>query len=340
MNNPNSSDSTKSFDVSIIIVGWNVCHYVDKCLDSVFQETKGIRFEVIYVDNGSTDGTVDLVKSKYREALVIDNHYNLGFIKANNQAIRIARGRYVLLLNSDTIVLNNAIVKAIAFADENPKTAIVGCKVLNPDRSLQRSCFMQASLLNLILAATYLYKIFPKSHFFGREGMTWWNFDDPRQVDVVVGCFSLVRKVAIDEVGLMDEAFFVYGDDTDWCYRFRTAGWQVMFTPHPQIIHYGGQATKALANPFTLQLYGAKLQYFHKWHPRQLFAARLLISSYFFLRVPVMISLALFLRKDRKTYLLRADTYLKGAYYSLVDWPQLLMNAEEVRATLKPQRTD
>lgn len=340
MDNTNSWDSAKSVDVTIIIVGWNACHYVEKCLNSVFAETNGISFEVIYVDNGSTDRTVECVKSKYPGTIVIRNHQNLGFIKANNQAIRIARGRYVLLLNSDTIVLDNAVAKAMRFADMNPKAAVVGCKVLNPDKSLQRSCYMEASLLNLLLAATYLYKLFPKNRFFGREGMTWWNFDELRQVDVVVGCFSLVRTAAIKEVGLMDESFFVYGDDTDWCYRFRKSGWQVIYTPDPQIIHYGGQTTKVAMNQFTLQLYGAKLQYFYKWHTKQLFAARLLISLYFSVRVPGTILLVLFSKKNRKRYLLQTNTYLKGAFFSLIDWPHLLMNEEEVKTAIKRKRAE
>jgi GT2 family glycosyltransferase len=165
--------------------------------------------------------------------------------------------------------------------------------------------------------------------------MTWWNFEQSRQVDVVVGCFSLVRKSAIDGVGLMDEHFFVYGDDMDWCYRFKQSGWHVMYTPVPQIIHYGGQTTGAFSNPFTLQLYGVQLQYFSKWHPKQLFVARFLISLYFFFRVPVMILLALCSRKDRRRSLLRATTYLKGAFFSIVDWPHLLMNEQEVKASLQ-----
>lgn len=338
MSNLNSSYSAKSLDLTIIIVAWNVRHYVEQCLDSVFKGTNGITFEVIYVDNGSTDGTVEWVKNKYPEVIIIQNSQNLGFIKSNNQAIRIARGRYVLLLNSDTIVLDNAVAKAVKFADSNPSAAVIGCKVLNPDKSLQRSCFMHVSLLNLFLAATYLYKLFPKSRFFGRERMTWWNFEKSRQVDVVVGCFSLVRKTAIEQVGLMDEYFFVYGDDIDWCYRFKQSGWHVMYTPDPQIIHYGGQTTKVLSNPFTLQLYGAQLQYFSKWHPKQLFVARILTFLYFSFRVPVMISLALFSRSNRRIFLLRASTYLKGAFYSLVDWPHLLMNEQEVKASLQHRK--
>lgn len=165
--------------------------------------------------------------------------------------------------------------------------------------------------------------------------MTWWDFEESRQVDVVVGCFSLVRKIAIDQVGLMDEYFFVYGDDIDWCYRFEQSGWHVMYTPDAQIIHYGGQTTKVMINPFTLQQYGAQLQYFRKWHPKQLFAARVLISVYFFLRLPAMTILALSSRKDRRKFLLRAKIYLKGAFFSLVDWPHLLMNEQEVKASLR-----
>jgi GT2 family glycosyltransferase len=331
------SHTARSLDVTIVIVAWNVRHYVEQCLASVFDQTRGISFEVIYVDNASTDKTAEFVRSSYPAVTVIQNQRNLGFIKANNQAIRIARGRYVLLLNSDTIVLDNAIARTVAFADRNPGAAVVGCKVLNPDKSLQRSCFMHGSLLNLFLAATYLARLFPKSQFFGRERMTWWDFEQSREVDVVVGCFSLVRKIALEQVGLMEELFFVYGDDMDWCYRFKQANWQVMYTPDAQIIHYGGQTTQTLTNVFTLQLYGVQLQYFSKWHPGRLFLARSLIALHFLLRVPGMALMALFWGQKRKNCLSRLATYVKGAFLSLVDWPRLLMNEEEVRASLQRQ---
>ncbi|MCK5175854.1 MAG: glycosyltransferase family 2 protein, partial [Planctomycetes bacterium] len=206
-------------DVSIIIVAWNVRKLVQDCLKSVYDQTEGIEFEVIYVDNASEDGSVEMVSAEFPEVKIIENQKNEGFIRANNQAIEVANGRYVLLLNSDTIVLDNAIAKTVKFADAHPEAAVVGCKVLNPDRSLQRNCFMYPSLLNMFLSATYLYKLFPKSRFFGRERMGWWDFGDTREVQTVCGCFSLVRKEAIDQVGLMDPTYFVYGDDPDWCYR-------------------------------------------------------------------------------------------------------------------------
>ena len=199
-------------DVSVIIVNWNTCDVLRDCLASVYANTKNIAFEVIVVDNASSDGSVDMIRSEFPHVKLIANSGNRGFAGANNQAIAVANGRYVLLLNSDTLILDNAIFKTVAFADTHPEAAVVGCKVLNPDRTLQRTCFMYPSILNMFLSATYLYKLFPRSKFFGRERMSWWDRNDTREVDVVTGCFMLVRRGAIEQVGLMDERFFVYGE--------------------------------------------------------------------------------------------------------------------------------
>lgn len=319
-------------DVSIIIVAWNVREPLYNCLKSVNNETKGIDFEVIYIDNASKDGSVEMVIEEFPEVKVIQNEKNEGFIKANNQGIEISKGRYVLLLNSDTIILDNAIVKTIKFADTHPEAAVVGCKVLNPDRTLQNNCFMYPSILNMFLSATYLYKIFPKSKFFGRERMTWWDFNDVREVETVCGCFSLVRKKAIRQVGLMDDMYFVYGDDPDWCYRFKQAGWKIMFTPEPKIIHYGGQTTRQKAEKFFLQLYGSRLIFMKRFEKKLTFPlACFLTGLFFFLRVPVWLSVAVFYKDKRRNSFLRAKTYLLGSYYCLTGWKKLLMNKETVK---------
>ena len=169
-------------DVSIIVVAWNVRDLLHKCLESVYEQTEDIEFEIVYVDNASTDGSVEMVRNQFPTVRIIKNDENKGFIVANNQGIEISEGRYVLLLNSDTVILKNAIAKTMKFADEHPDAAVVGCRVLNPDRTLQRTCAMYHSVLNMLLSATYLYKIFPKSKFFGREEMTWWEFNDVREV--------------------------------------------------------------------------------------------------------------------------------------------------------------
>jgi len=318
-------------DVSIIIVALNVRKLVYDCLKSVYDQTAGIEFEVIYVDNASEDGTVEMVREEFPEVRIIENKENKGFIVANNQGIEVSQGRYVLLLNSDTIVLDNAIAKTVEFADAHPEAAVVGCKVLNPDKTLQRTCSMYHSLLNMFLAATYLYKIFPKSKFFGRKEMTWWDFNDVKEVEVVYGCFSLVRKEAIEQVGLMDPRYFVFGDDPDWCYRFHKAGWKIMFTPEPEIIHFGGQTTDQKANEFLLQLYGSKLIFMKLHRSKVAFPFACFLTALFFsLRIPYWFVVAIWCKNKREKSFMVAKVYLIGCFYCLTEWKKLLMNRDKL----------
>lgn len=254
----------KLVDVSVVIVNWNTRDILRDCLWSVYEQTQDISFEVIVVDNASSDGSAAMVKKEFPQVILIENFKNRGFAAANNQGITIAKGQYVLLLNSDTLILNNAIAKTVIFADNRPETAVIACRVLNPDRTLQRTCFMFPSLLNIVLSSTYLYKLFPRNKFFGRERMTWWNRDDVREMDVTTGCFMLVRRLAIKQVGLLDERFFIYGEETDWCYRFKKAGWKVLFTPTAEIIHLGRASTKQVRLKMVLQYTKSLLIFFRK----------------------------------------------------------------------------
>lgn len=322
-------------DVSIIIVAWNVRKFVHDCLKSVYEHTQTVDFEVIYVDNASEDGSVGMVKEKFPDVRVIENDENKGFIKANNQGIEISTGRYVLLLNSDTILLNNAIAKTVKFVDDNPKAAVVGCKVLNPDQTLQRTCFMYPSLLNTFLGATYLYKVLPRSRFFGREHMTWCDFNEPMEVETVCGCYSLVRREAIKQVGLMDERYFVYGDDPDWCYRFKNNGWKIMFSPDGLIIHYGGQTTSQKARAFRLQLEGSKLIFMKLHASKAAFpVACFLVGLFFFLRIPYWLTFGLVKAKQGKKPIEQAVTYLIGSWRCWTNWRKLLMNRESLEGRL------
>jgi GT2 family glycosyltransferase len=235
-------------DVSVIIVNWNTCDLLRQCLRSVFDQGSS-NHEVIVVDNGSSDDSVNMVRQEFSRVKLLANQKNRGFAAANNQGIGLAKGRYILLLNSDTIILDRAIEKTIVYADKHPDTAVTGCRVLNPDRTLQSSCFMFPSILNWFLFSTYAYRLFPRNRFFGREQMTWWMRDDSREVDVVTGCYMLVRKEALDQVGTMDERFFMYAEETDLCYRFKAKGWKNRFTPDAEIVHIGGaSAIKLGAN--------------------------------------------------------------------------------------------
>ena len=283
----NDKKPNNPIDVSVIIVNWNTCEITCDCLQSVYEQTADSSFEVILVDNASSDDSVECIKNEFPEVHLIENKENRGFAAANNQGMEIAEGRYALLLNSDTIVLDHAIEKTVAFADNHNQAGVIGCRVLNKDMSLQPTCFMYPSALNMFLSSTYLYKIFPKNKFFGRESMTWWDRKDVREVEVVTGCFMLVRKEAIDQVGMMDEGFFMYWEETDWCYRMKKAGWETLFTPDAEIIHLGGESSKQV-KPKMVNHWRKSMQYFFKKHynPVQRLTGSFFINLFFLTRVP------------------------------------------------------
>lgn len=253
-----------NMDVSIVIVNWNTRDILHDCLESIYRGTRTVGFEVIVIDNASMDDSVQMIRSDFPKVVLIENSENRGFAAANNQGMAIAKGRYVLLLNSDTIVLEDAIDKVVAFADTHPEAGMVGCRVLNADRTLQRSCFMFPSVLNMALWVSYLFKVFPRSRFFGRDRMTWWDGDDVREVDVLTGCFMLVRREAMEQVGPMDERFFMYFEETDWCYRFKKSGWKIIFTPSGEIIHLGGTSSKKVRAGMVNQWRKSMLLYYRK----------------------------------------------------------------------------
>jgi len=300
-------------DVSVIIVSWNTQDILRNCLRSIYEQSGDSSLEVIVIDNASTDVSAEMVKKDFPQVTLIENSENRGFAAANNQAIAISKGRYVLLLNSDTIVLDNAIDKTLYFADAHPESAVVGCRVLNPDRTLQPTCFMFPSILNMLLSATYLYKLFPKNRFFGRELMTWWNRNDIREVDAVTGCFMLVRREAIEQVGLMDDRFFIYGEETDWCYRFKQAGCKVMFAPCAEIIHLGGQSTRKKATAMVVQLRKCNIQFIKKHHSPFIYRiACILTVTFLAVRLPIWSVIALFHRAQNSEAAIKKRAYYTG----------------------------
>jgi len=297
---PTLENSSNFVDVSVVIVSWNTCEILHQCLKSIYATIRSISFEVIVIDNGSTDGSVEMIRQEFDRVKLLMNSENRGFAAANNQGVSIANGRYVLLLNSDTIVLDRAIEKTVAFADVHPDGAVTGCRALNPDRTLQGTCFMFPSLLNLLLLSSYLPQIYPRSRFFGRERMTWWGRNDAREVDVVTGCFMLVRKEAISEIGLMDEQFFMYSEETDWCYRFKAKGWKNWFTPDGEIVHIGGaSAAKLGARRAELQSNSDVRYMFKHWSKPRAFIGLALLTMFYALRLVVLFIQQL-LRRNRE----------------------------------------
>ena len=206
-------------DVSIIIINWNTKKLLDECIDSVLEKTHDLKYEIIIVDNASQDDSVDMLKRKYANRIIlINNLVNLGFAKANNQGFEIAQGKYILLLNSDTLLLDNVILKSFEYMEDNKKCGVMGCKVLNPDLSTQYTCSNYPSLKNMLILTSGLNKL----NWFNRFDsytLNNWDRNNERDVDSVTGCYMLVRNTAIKQVGMLDPTFFMYGEETDWCKR-------------------------------------------------------------------------------------------------------------------------
>ncbi|MEQ3709238.1 MAG: glycosyltransferase family 2 protein [Tateyamaria sp.] len=228
-------------DLSIVIVNWNTQDLLRDCLRSVHAGLGNLKAEVLVVDNASTDGSCDMVISEFREVKLMKSRSNLGFAGGNNLALRLARGRYVLLLNTDTLVHGTVLQDAVTWLDENPLCGVMGPKVLNTDGTVQPSCSAFPSLGFLAMQTLGLTRF----RRFDAYRMTGWDRSSERQVDVISGAAMFVRSAAMAQVGLLDEAFFFYGEETDWCRRFASAGWQIVFTPIPAITHFGnGSASK------------------------------------------------------------------------------------------------
>ena len=310
--------------VSIIIVNWNTREILRDCLRTVYEQTQDVEFEVIVVDNASADGSADMVRTAFPQATLLANCANRGFAAANNQGLQLAKGRYVLLLNSDTLVLDGAIEKMVSFAEAHPEAAATACRVVNRDRTWQSTCFLFPSALNLLIAALYLNGLFPRNRFWGRERMTWWDGQEARAVDVVAGCFILVRREAIAQVGVLDESYFMYGEEADWCYRFRKAGWKVLFNPAAQIVHLGGVSSAQLKGPMCLQLRASILLFLRKHYGRASYVAGCaFVSLFFLLRLPLWLATAVAPGRARAESWETVRTYAAGFWRALYGWKAL-----------------
>jgi len=253
-------------EISIIIVNWNTKDLLRDCLNSVIEQTAKADYEIIVVDNNSTDGSIDMVKSEFKEAVLIENSKNLGFARANNRGIKVSKGRYVCLVNSDIILLDNCLDKLVSFMESNPRAGMAGPRILNGDMTLQYSCRHFPSIWNNLCQSIGLNHIFPKSPFFSDWIMNYWNHDSTRDVDALSGCLWIIRREALDDIGLLDEEFFIYGEDLDFCKRMRNANWDVSFYPEAQAIHLGGASSAAAPIKFYLEMQKADLQYWRKRH--------------------------------------------------------------------------
>jgi GT2 family glycosyltransferase len=239
---------------------------LDECLASVQQELAlqagmlNLRGEVFVVDNGSTDGSVEMVRTRYPGVALIANQHNPGFAAANNQALALARGRYSLLLNPDTVVLPDGFGALVRFMEDHPHAGAAGARLLNADRTLQPSCSPSPTLARELWRMFHIDWLYP----YGEYDMSRWPPTQSRPVDTVQGAAMLVRRSTQDQVGPLDASYFMYSEEVDWCTRIKRAGWEIYWVPSSQIVHYGGQSARQVADAMFLQLYRGKIQYFHK----------------------------------------------------------------------------
>ena len=261
--------------LSIIIVNYNAGRTLGTCLSSIARETKDISYEVILVDNCSTDGSVEVVEKDFPDVKLIRNSENRGFAAANNIAVRNSAGEFILLLNPDTEILDGAIQKTVAFMESNPRVGVAGCKLLYPDRTLQPSVRPFPSVSGAFLEATFLYLLIPSKKVVRRRGIP--NFDSSREaeVDWVIGAYFMMRRSVVERIGLLDEQFWIYGEEIDYCQRAKNAGFETWFIPHAAAVHhYGGMTSYTLRGIVWIHV-GYKL-YVHK-HYR---GARRLLLEY------------------------------------------------------------
>jgi GT2 family glycosyltransferase len=246
-------------DLSVIIVNWNTRELLLKCIESFYRTVKGLGFEIFVVDNGSSDGSPDSVQRRFPEIELIRNRRNLGFARANNEALKRSKGRYALLLNTDVILTDDAVEKLVEFMEENPTVGIAGGQLINGDGSKQNSFDNFPSLATEALNKSLLRMFFPKRYPSKRV-----DYREPIDVHSVIGACMIIRSQSIKEVGLLDEDYFFFLEETDWCYRMRRRRWRVCHMPQAKIVHLQGKTANLVKDRAKIEYYRSLYLFFKK----------------------------------------------------------------------------
>ncbi|HMN24279.1 MAG TPA: glycosyltransferase [Ignavibacteriaceae bacterium] len=311
-------------DLSIIIVNYNVKEFLQNLIHSIEKASLNLTKEILIVDNASDDGSVEFIKEKFPQIKLIANQKNLGFGKANNIGLKQANGKYILLLNPDTLVAEDTFEKMIKFFESNSEAGLAGCKILNPDGSLQLACRRSfPGPWTSFTKVTGLSNLFPNSKIFARYNLTYLDENKTYEVDAISGSFMMMRKEVYEKVGGFDEQFFMYGEDLDLCYRIQKSGFKVYYVHSTQIIHYKGESTKRSSLDETKVFYNA-MHLFVKKH----LSSSLLIG--FILRSAIAVRSVFAFLGDRKLLILSVildfilfDVCLFAAekiYHNISDW--------------------
>ena len=279
-------------DLSIVIVNYNVQHFLEQCLISVYKAQRNLDIEVFVVDNDSVDDSLEMLEEKFPQVHVIANKKNVGFSVANNQALRIAKGRYSLLLNPDTVVQEDTFTSCVEFMDANPEAGGLGVKMIDG-----KGIFLPESKRGLPTPEVAFYKIFglssffPNSKRFGKYHLSYLGEDETNEVEILAGAFMLMRQETLDKVGLLDEQFFMYGEDIDLSYRIILGGYKNYYFPETKIIHYKGESTKKGSLNYVLVFYRAMILFAQKHFENQqskLFSLLIKMAVYFRMAVSLL----------------------------------------------------
>ncbi|OGD84767.1 hypothetical protein A2696_00365, partial [Candidatus Curtissbacteria bacterium RIFCSPHIGHO2_01_FULL_41_13] len=276
-------------DLSVIIVSWNTNKLLEDCLSSVYRFTKDVSFEVIVVDNGSQDKSADMVRQKFPQVKLIPNRDNLGFTKANNQGIKIAKGKYILLLNSDTYLIENSFSKLIKKAKTLQSLGVLAPQLLSQDRTIQQSAGFFPHLPQVFWWMTFIDDL-PGGQFlrpYHVDHDSFYNKD--QNVDWVTAAAILVPTVVINKVGGLDEKIFMYGEEVEWCYRIKKAGFEIYFTPATKIIHIGRGSSNQIPTSAFIGEYKAVIYFYQKHKGR--FSLQM---ARFFLKIGALLRIAVF----------------------------------------------
>lgn len=253
-------------NLSIVVVTWNAKRIVCECLESLRGHAKDSNTETIVVDNASSDGTPKLIRENFAHVRLCQNNKNIGFAGGNNIGIKLSTGKYIGLVNSDVVVPPGCMEKMIQYMEQHPDVGMLGPKMLLKDGSIGQSCMRFPSVWNMFCRALALDQLFKGSGFLGGFLMTDFSYDRVTDVDVLTGWFWMVRRRALDQVGLLDERFFMYGEDIDWSKRFHGAGWRVVFYPGAEAVHYCGASSSNAPTRFYVEMNRANMQYFQRYH--------------------------------------------------------------------------
>ena len=257
--------------LSIILVNWNTRELVLQCIKSIYQDCKGLDIEIIVSDNASVDGSANAIEREFPAVKVLRNSENLGFAKGNNVGIKVSRGDYVCLVNTDVEIIPGCFSMLLHYMQSNSEAGIVAPQALYADKTLQITARKETAFINSLARIFWIDTLVPS--------LTWYSHKKLENVDVLAGCFWMIRREALEQVGLLDESFFFYGEDRDYCKRMRLAGWKIIYNPSAKIFHFEGGSSKVKPFHYYLQLEKAYLRYWEKYH------SGLSVSLYYFLRI-------------------------------------------------------